>query len=127
LLLFGKVEPSGWAVDTNRENKDRYTLINNALSDVEDTSNREKLSNISILHSGGGIKLGKQMKEQGTVKWFNNEKGYGFISRNSGDDIFVHHSAIQGSGFKSLSEGDGVEFEVTKGQKGLQAQNVTKL
>jgi cold shock protein len=67
------------------------------------------------------------MKEQGTVKWFNNEKGYGFISRNSGDDVFVHHSAIQGSGFKSLNEGDSIEFEVAKGPKGLQAQNVVKL
>jgi len=67
------------------------------------------------------------MKEQGTVKWFNNEKGYGFISRNSGDDVFVHHSAIQGSGFKSLNEGDNVEFEMAKGPKGLQAQNVMKL
>ncbi len=67
------------------------------------------------------------MKEQGTVKWFNNEKGYGFISRNSGDDVFVHHSAIQAEGFKSLNEGDNVEFEVAKGPKGLQAQNVSKL
>jgi cold shock protein len=67
------------------------------------------------------------MKEQGTVKWFNNEKGYGFISRNSGDDVFVHHTAIQGSGFKSLNEGDTIEFEVAKGPKGLQAQNVVKL
>ena len=67
------------------------------------------------------------MKEQGTVKWFNNEKGYGFISRNSGDDVFVHHSAIQGSGFKSLNEGDSIEFDVEKGPKGLQAQNVVKL
>jgi CspA family cold shock protein len=75
----------------------------------------------------GQIKLGKQMREQGTVKWFNNEKGYGFISRNSGDDVFVHHSAIQGSGFKSLNEGDSIEFDVAKGPKGLQAQNVVKL
>lgn len=67
------------------------------------------------------------MKEQGTVKWFNNEKGYGFISRNSGDDVFVHHTAIQGGGFKSLNENDSVEFEVAKGPKGLQAQNVVKL
>jgi CspA family cold shock protein len=67
------------------------------------------------------------MREQGTVKWFNNEKGYGFISRNSGDDVFVHHSAIQGSGFKSLNEGDSIEFDVEKGPKGLQAQNVVKL
>ena len=66
------------------------------------------------------------MKEQGTVKWFNNEKGYGFIRRASGDDVFVHHSAIQGSGFKSLNEGDQVEFEITEGQKGPQAANVTK-
>ena len=67
------------------------------------------------------------MKEQGTVKWFNNEKGYGFISRNSGSDVFVHHTAILGSGFKSLNEGDSIEFEVAQGPKGLQAQNVVKL
>jgi CspA family cold shock protein len=67
------------------------------------------------------------MREQGTVKWFNNEKGYGFISRNSGEDVFVHHTAIQASGFKSLNEGDNVEFEVAQGPKGLQAQNVVKL
>ncbi len=67
------------------------------------------------------------MKEQGTVKWFNNEKGYGFISRNTGSDVFVHHTAIQGSGFKSLNEGDSIEFEVAQGPKGLQAQNVVKL
>jgi CspA family cold shock protein len=73
------------------------------------------------------IELGKLMKEQGTVKWFNNEKGYGFISRNSGSDVFVHHTAIQGGGFKSLSEGDSIEFEVAQGPKGLQAQNVMKL
>jgi cold shock protein len=67
------------------------------------------------------------MKEQGTVKWFNNDKGYGFISRQSGEDVFVHHSAIQAQGFKSLNEGDQVEFEVARGPKGLQAQAVVKL
>ncbi|MBP1597778.1 MAG: cold-shock protein [Acidobacteria bacterium] len=67
------------------------------------------------------------MKEQGTVKWFSNDKGYGFISRESGDDVFVHHTAIEGSGFKSLSEGDRIEFEVARGPKGLQAQNVVKI
>lgn len=67
------------------------------------------------------------MKEIGKVKWFNDAKGYGFITRESGPDVFVHHSAIQGEGFKSLAEDQEVEFEVTQGQKGLQAQNVTKL
>lgn len=65
--------------------------------------------------------------EQGKVKWFNDAKGYGFIQRASGDDVFVHHSAIQATGFKSLAEGDSVEFTVTKGPKGLQAENVVKL
>jgi CspA family cold shock protein len=67
------------------------------------------------------------MREQGTVKWFNNDKGYGFISRNSGDDVFVHHSAIQGNGFKSLEEGESIEFDIASGPKGLQAQNVVKI
>ena len=65
--------------------------------------------------------------EQGTVKWFNADKGYGFISRESGDDVFVHFSAIQSDGFKSLEEGQAVSFEVQQGYRGLQAANVTKL
>ncbi len=64
---------------------------------------------------------------QGTVKWFNNEKGYGFITMEGGDDVFVHYSAIAGDGFRTLHEGQRVEFEVSQGQKGLQASNVTKL
>lgn len=67
------------------------------------------------------------MKEQGTVKWFNDSKGFGFIQRASGDDVFVHHTAIQESGFKSLQEGQRVEFAVIKGPKGLQAAEVVKL
>ena len=67
------------------------------------------------------------MKEQGTVKWFNASKGFGFIQRQSGEDIFVHFSAIQGDGYRSLAEGQAVEFDVTKGPKGLQAANVTAL
>jgi CspA family cold shock protein len=67
------------------------------------------------------------MKEQGKVKWFNNAKGFGFIERTSGEDVFVHHSAIQGSGYKSLEEGQAVEFNVTKGPKGWQAVEVVKI
>jgi cold shock protein len=62
----------------------------------------------------------------GTVKWFNDAKGYGFISREGGPDVFVHFSAIQSDGFKSLAEGDRVEFEIVQGQKGPQASDVTK-
>ncbi len=65
--------------------------------------------------------------ETGTVKWFNSSKGYGFITREEGDDVFVHFKAIQGDGYKSLDEGDRVEFEVEESPKGLQASNVTKL
>lgn len=63
----------------------------------------------------------------GTVKWFNAEKGYGFISQESGDDVFVHFSAIQGKGFKTLEEGQNVSFEIEDGPRGKQASNVTKL
>ena len=62
----------------------------------------------------------------GTVKWFNAEKGYGFITQAGGEDVFVHFKAINGDGFKSLDEGQKVEFDVVKGPKGLQAANVTK-
>ncbi len=64
------------------------------------------------------------MREQGTVKWFNAEKGYGFIQRDSGDDVFVHYSSIQGDGYRSLDEGSRVSFVVETGQKGLQAAEV---
>lgn len=65
--------------------------------------------------------------ENGTVKWFNGAKGFGFIRRESGEDVFVHYKAIVGDGYKSLNEGDKVQFEVEKGPKGLQASNVSKI
>ena len=65
--------------------------------------------------------------EKGTVKWFNGEKGFGFIEREGGDDVFVHFSAIQGEGYKTLEEGQAVTFDVEQGQRGPQAENVVKL
>ena len=64
--------------------------------------------------------------EKGTVKWFNDAKGFGFITREQGPDVFVHHTAISAEGFRSLNEGDMVEFDVVKGPKGLQAANVKR-
>ena len=65
--------------------------------------------------------------EQGSVKWFNADKGYGFVTRDSGEDVFVHFRAIRGEGFKTLNEGDRVQFDVEQGPKGLQAANVERL
>jgi CspA family cold shock protein len=69
----------------------------------------------------------QSMKEQGIVKWFNGAKGYGFIQRSSGEDVFVHFSAIQESGYKTLNEGEAVEFECQQGPKGLSAVNVMRI
>jgi CspA family cold shock protein len=78
-------------------------------------------------HQIAQIEKSIKLKEQGTVKWFNASKGFGFIQRQSGEDVFVHFSAIQSEGYKSLNEGQAVEFEVTTGPKGLQASNVSSL
>jgi cold shock protein len=67
------------------------------------------------------------MPEMGVVKWFNDAKGYGFISRENGPDVFVHHASIIAEGFRTLSEGDRVSFEIVTGPKGLQAKNVVKI
>jgi CspA family cold shock protein len=76
----------------------------------------------------GPSKTGRRtMRITGKVKWFNNAKGYGFIERDGGSDVFVHYSAIQGDGFRSLEEGQAVEFEIVDGPKGPQAGNVTKI
>ena len=71
--------------------------------------------------------MSEETKEQGTVKWFSADKGYGFIKRTAGEDVFVHQSAIEGEGDQSLKDGEAAEFEVVKGPKGLQAQNVVRL
>lgn len=71
--------------------------------------------------------MGSNAREQGVVKWFNASKGYGFIQRQSGEDVFVHYSAIVGEGYRNLQEGATVEFEVVKGPKGFQAANVVQL
>jgi cold shock protein len=73
-----------------------------------------------------GSPMEKMDKEIGKVKWFNNAKGYGFIERNDGGDVFVHHTAIQMNGFRTLAEGEAVNFSVIQGPKGMQAENVTK-
>ena len=74
--------------------------------------------------AGAGSRAKKVTMAQGTVKWFNGDKGYGFIAVEGGPDIFVHVSAITGSGYRSLEEGQKVEFDITQGQKGPQAENV---
>jgi len=71
--------------------------------------------------------MGENERETGTVKWFNDKKGFGFISRASGEDLFVHHTAIIAEGFRSLAEGDQVEFEIRQDQKGQAAANVRKI
>jgi len=80
---------------------------------------------LSVEHTIRGVFY---MRTNGTVKWFNDAKGFGFITRGDGQkDCFVHHSAIEGQGFKSLTEGEAVEFDVVEGQKGPAAENVTRL
>ena len=73
------------------------------------------------------VKGGRTEMVKGKVKWFNNQKGYGFITPENGNDVFVHYSAVQGDGYKTLDEGQAVEFEIVKGDKGEQATNVTKI
>jgi CspA family cold shock protein len=68
-----------------------------------------------------------QLRSKGRVKWFNDQRGFGFIEQPDGQDVFVHHTAVQGEGFKTLEEGQEVEFDIVKGPKGLQAENVVKL
>ncbi len=93
------------------------------LQGLWDTSVPHHSTDCQIYINTGAI----SMKEQGTVKWFNAAKGYGFIQRESGEDVFVHFSAIQGDGYRTLEEGARVSFEVKKGPKGLQAASVERV
>ena len=103
----------------------RFTAVSWRISERRPASPqglRKKSASDSFL-----VKRNKSVKEQGTVKWFNASKGFGFIQRQSGEDVFVHFSAIQADGYRSLNEGQAVEFEVVRGPKGLQASNVQPL
>jgi CspA family cold shock protein len=88
------------------------------------SASRPTRNQFQIEFGGTPIPKGTSSMEQGTVKWFNDAKGFGFLSRPNGEDVFVHFSAIQSNGFRSLQEGQAVTFEVVKGPKGLQAENV---
>jgi cold shock protein len=79
---------------------------------------------LPIAFGGNSVSRSITQMEQGTVKWFNDAKGFGFITRQNGEDVFVHHTAIQSQGFRSLQEGQQVQFNVVKGPKGWQAENV---
>ena len=86
-----------------------------------------QLAQFRVIDGGSRtLLLGRNMDVRGTVKWFNNTKGYGFIGREDGPDVFVHYSAIVGDGYRTLQEGDPVEFEIVQGPKGPQATNVQK-
>jgi CspA family cold shock protein len=89
----------------------------------------EQTKRLTTIFSGFAYKEANTMSERvvGTVKWFNSSKGYGFIAREGGEDVFVHFSAIQGEGYRNLEEGQKVEFTIEKGPKGLQAANVVKM
>lgn len=91
------------------------STVHTEYSDVEETK---------VLHVLGGF---ERVMQQGTVKWFNAKKGYGFISDEQGNDVFVHFSALNMDGFKELKDGERVEFEVTEGEKGPQAANVSRI
>jgi CspA family cold shock protein len=93
--------------------------------DTPDEPDLRRTGNYHLLAYKGGKEMSERI--QGTVKWFNSGKGYGFIAREGGDDVFVHYSAIQGEGYRNLEEGQRVEFSIVQGPKGLQAASVVAL
>jgi cold shock protein len=121
--------PVSWFIGQAVESEDSAarTRILAALSFVPRCTGDVPRCGGSTAASAGIKQGGVPSMAQGLVKWFNDAKGYGFITQEDGQDVFVHYSAIQASGFRSLAEGDRVEFEVTRGPKGLQASNVKKV
>jgi CspA family cold shock protein len=120
LLLFGLF--STRAGNGCRANVRRLFFLCGAIQ-----AGRQAAFRVAKSHLMNNLGVVSVSREQGTVKWFNAAKGYGFIQRQSGEDVFVHFSAIQSEGYKSLNEGQAVEFEVKQGPKGLQAENVVGL
>jgi CspA family cold shock protein len=104
-----------------------HPLYRGVLVNQRKTPGSHKVSGKRVHQIAFLIKGLTSVKEQGTVKWFNASKGFGFIQRQTGEDVFVHFSAIQADGYRSLNEGQAVEFEVVRGPKGLQASNVQPL
>ena len=95
--------------------------------DVHDTPMGWQASGVVVVDHGSLRTMQRRSAQTGTVRWFNDAKGYGFIARDHGEDVFVHHSAIIAEGFRTLAEGDTVLFDIVEGPKGLQAKNVLKL
>jgi cold shock protein len=109
--------------DKMHPNEQQLSLVHSQLK-IGSANQRHPFSPAATLLSRQFKRKKEIPMETGTVKWFNDAKGFGFISRQSGDDVFVHFSAIQEGGFRSLQEGQPVQFDVTKGPKGFQAENV---
>ena len=105
----------------------RCVCLNGAFRSYPSCSTSDPARNLPIPQRNINVKEFEKQMEQGTVKWFNDAKGFGFISRENGEDVFVHFSAIQSNGFRSLQEGQAVSFEVKRGPKGWQAENVQVL
>src|SRR5204863_8139888 len=119
--------PSAGHVALSRVWPDRPIRVRSRV-EPQGPSSDPQCMEIALRRCKHGNTEGRSMARMtGTVKWFNDAKGFGFISHEGGPDVFVHYSAIQGNGFKSLAEGDRVEFEIVQGQKGPQASDVTKV
>ena len=131
--MSGSLENTGKPVDKVPEFMHAFTeyetAVSHGLPETRDLNRRQLLTALRFfficVRMTGELK-GAAVMARGKVKWFNNQKGYGFITPENGNDVFVHHTAIQGEGYRTLEEGQDVEFEIQKGPKGDQAVNVVK-